>query len=85
MLTVLSTFGSLLLFRVRSRASLELEIVALRHQLAVLRRQRSGRPLLVSADRRIWVWLYRIWPKVLNAMVLAKPATVLAWHRKGFP
>ena len=43
MLTLLSALGSLLLFRVRSRASLELELVALQHQLTVLRRQRPGR------------------------------------------
>jgi hypothetical protein len=30
------------------------------------------------------VWLYRIWPQVLDAMVLVKPATVIDWHRKGF-
>ena len=83
MLTALSTFGSLLLFRVRSPASLELELVAMRHQLTVLRRQRPGRSRLVSADRLLWVWLYRIWPKVLDAMVLVKPATVIDWHRKG--
>ena len=40
MLTLLSALGSLLSFRVRSRASLELELVALRHQVTVLRRQR---------------------------------------------
>src|SRR3982074_385928 len=84
MLTLLSAVGSLLSFRVRSRASLELELVALRHQLTVLRRQRPGRPRLFSTDRLLWVWLYRIWPQVLNAMVLVKPATVLDWHRKGF-
>ena len=42
MLTFLSDLGSLLLFRVRSRLTLELELVALRHQLTVLRRQRPG-------------------------------------------
>ena len=84
MLTLLSTLGSLLSFRVRSRASLELELVALRHQLTVLRRQRPGHPRLFSANRLLWVWLYRIWPKVLDAMVLVKPATVLGWHRQGF-
>ena len=83
MLTLLSALGSLLLFRVRSRAALELELVALRHQVTLLRRQRPGRPQLFSADRLLWVWLYRIWPKVLDAMVLVKPATVLAWHLKG--
>jgi hypothetical protein len=27
---------------------------------------------------------YRVWPQVLNAMVLVKPATVVQWHRQGF-
>ena len=43
MLTLLSALGSLLSFRVRSRLTLELELVALRHQVTVLRRQRPGR------------------------------------------
>jgi len=84
MITLLSPIGSLLSFRIRSRASLELELVALRHQVTVLRRQRPGQPRLFSADRLLWVWLYRIWPQVLNTMVLVKPATVVQWHRKGF-
>jgi putative transposase len=84
MIALLSALGSLLSFRVRSRASLELELVALRHQVTVLRRQRPGQPRLFSTDRLLWVWLYQIWPKVLNAMVLVKPATVIDWHRKGF-
>ena len=46
MLTLLSALGSLLSFRVRGRASLELELVALRHQLTVMHRQRPGRPRL---------------------------------------
>src|SRR5450631_4181082 len=84
MLTLLSALGSLLSFRLRSRASLELELVALRHQVTVLHRQRPGQPRLFSTDRLLWVWLYRIWPQVLNTMVLVKPATVVQWHRKGF-
>src|SRR5882757_6034559 len=68
MIALLSAVGSLLLFRVRSRASLELELVALRHQVTVLRRQRPGQPRLFSTDRLLWVWLYRIWPQVLNTM-----------------
>ena len=84
MVTILSTLVSLLSFRVRSRASLELEFVALRHQVTVMRRQHPGRLRLFSTDRPFWVWLYRIWPQVLDAMVLVKPATVVQWHRKGF-
>src|SRR6266567_4783891 len=84
MVTILSALASIFEFRVRSRASLELELVALRHQVTVLRRQRPGRPRLFSTDRLLWTWLYRIWPQVLNTMVLVKPATVVQWHRKGF-
>ena len=83
-ITIFSALASLLSFRFRSRASLELELVALRHQVTVLRRQRPGRARLFSADRLLWVWLYRVWPQVLNGMVLVKPATVVQWHRKGF-
>ncbi len=84
MIALLSAVGSLLSFRVRSRASLELELVALRHQVTVLPRQRPGQPRLFSTDRLLWAWLYRLWPQVLNTMVLVKPATVVQWHRKGF-
>ena len=83
MIALLSAVASLLSFRVRSRASLELELVALRHQVTVLRRQRPGRPRLFSTDRLLWVWLYRIWPQVLNTMVLVKPATVSNGIVKG--
>ena len=85
MITILAALVSLLSFRVRSRASLELELVALRHQVTVLRRQWLGRARLFCADRLLWVWLYRIWPQALNTMMLVKPATVIQWHRNGFP
>ena len=70
--------------RFRGRAVLELENRALRHQLHVLRRQRPGRPQLITIDRLLWVWLYRLWPRCLETMVLVKPATVVQWHRQGF-
>jgi putative transposase len=84
MFTILSTLVSMLSFRVRSRASLELELIALRHQLIVLRRQRPCRLRLFLTDRLFWVWLYRIRPQLLDTLVLVKPATVIGWHRKGF-
>jgi putative transposase len=84
MITVLSALVSLLCFRLRGRSSLELELVALRHQVTVLRRQHPGRPKLFRADRLLWVCLYRIWPQALHVMVLVKPNTVIQWHRKGF-
>ncbi len=74
---------ALLSLRFRSRASLELEIIALRHQVAVLRRQRPGRLRLSRIDRLFWTCLYRLWPRCLNAMILVKPATVVQLHRQG--
>jgi putative transposase len=84
MLAYVSALFTWLAGRFRSRAELELEVIALRHQLAVLRRQRPGRPRLFSIDRFLWVWLYRVWPRCLDVMVLVKPTTVVQWHRKGF-
>ena len=82
MVTILLAVVSIIAFRFRSRAALELKLIALQHQLAVLHRQRSGRPQLSPLDRLLWVLLYRIWPRVIDAMVLVKPATVIEWHRK---
>src|ERR1700674_2056207 len=70
--------------RFRSRSVVELENLALRHQLHVLRRQRPGRLRLFAFDRLLWVLLYRLWPRCLEVMVLVKPATVVQWHRQGF-
>jgi hypothetical protein len=72
MVAILSAVVSILAFRFRSRASLELKLIALQHQLTVLRRQRPGRPQLSSLDRLLWVWLYRIWPQVVDAMVFCQ-------------
>jgi len=67
----------------RSRAALELEILALRHQLSVLQRS-VKRPKLTTSDRLLWAGLCRIWPDWQSALVIVKPETVIAWHRKAF-
>jgi putative transposase len=84
MLAFSSALLSWLACRFRGRVELELEVIALGHQLAVLRRQRPGRTWLSAFDRILWVWLYRAWPQCLNVMLLVKPATVVRWHRQGF-
>jgi putative transposase len=84
MLAYIPSVFSWLAGRFRGRMELELEVIALRHQLAVLHRQRPGRPRLFGIDRLLWVWLYRVWPRCLDVMVLVKPATVGQWHRQGF-
>ncbi len=84
MLAFISVLLSWLACRFRSRAELELEVVALRHQLAVLRRQRPGRPRLSELDRLLWIWLYRVWPRCLNIMVLVSATlTRLSGREKG--
>lgn len=67
----------------RSHANLAAENVALRQQLAVLRRS-VKRPKLTRSDRLFWTVLQRIWPGWRGALLLVKPDTVLRWHRSGF-
>src|ERR1019366_8795917 len=68
----------------RSRASLEAEIMALRHQLIVLRRKSPKRLAFSNFDRLVFASLYRIAPRVVNALVIVEPETVIRWHRAGF-
>jgi len=68
----------------RTRAALELEILALRHQIGVLQRSARKRPRLTPADRLRWAWLSRFWSEWRTSLVIVKPQTVIAWHRKGF-
>src|SRR5712692_7890239 len=67
-----------------SRAALQFEILALRHQLAVLQRTRPRRVPLAKTDRWLWVMLSRLWAGWPTALVIVKPETVIAWHRRGF-
>src|SRR5690348_14465585 len=60
------------------------EILVLRHQLNVLRQLAPRRPLLRWADRALFIWLYRRCPRILNAITIVRPETVLRWHRMGF-
>jgi putative transposase len=69
----------------RSRAALQLENMALRHQLGVLQRSAKKRRLhLIASDRFLWGWLSHVWPDWRSVLVIVQPETVLAWHRKGF-
>jgi putative transposase len=66
-----------------TQAALALENAALRQQLAVYLRT-SKRARLRASDRVFWVALRRIWPDWTRPLVIVRPATVIAWHRKGF-
>jgi transposase InsO family protein len=64
-------------------AAVSLENVALRSQLAVLQRS-VPRPKVYRRDRLVWVGLSQLWAGWRSSLFIVRPATVLAWHRKGF-
>src|SRR5215472_3228735 len=59
------------------------EVLALRQQVAVLKRRRL-RPPLRPLDRLFWTFLRATWSSWRDALVIVKPETVVGWHRAGF-
>src|ERR1700716_2818175 len=82
------TFLTQLMLAIRSRftrrARLEAENLILRQQLVVLRRKSPARVRLWNIDRLVMVWLYRLYPSLLDAIIIVQPETVIRWHRCGF-
>jgi hypothetical protein len=68
----------------RSRASLHLEMLAMRQQLAMIADRDCKRIRFRSSERLFWVWLYSLWPTCLQTLMIFKPDTLVRWHRKGF-
>jgi len=69
---------------VHSRVALAAEILALRHQLVVLKRARPARLPLSHWGRALWAFVLRRWTGWKDSLVLVKPETVIAWHRLAF-
>ena len=69
---------------IRSRVELAAEILALRHQLAVLQRTAPKRPRLRPIDRLLWMLLSSVWPNWRQTVQIVTPATVVGWHRRAF-
>ena len=67
----------------QDRADVALEVLALRQQLAVLKRKRP-RPPLNALDRLFWTTLSRCWPRWMDVLEIVKSKTVVGWHRAGF-
>ena len=84
MIDLWKLLGGLLVGLFRSRAAREAEMAFLRQQLVVLQRSAPARLRLRTADRLIFVWLYRLFPSLLEAAVVFKPETLVRWHRSGF-
>ena len=75
---------SLITMRFKSRARLESEVIVLRHQIGILRRQMPKRLVLSGLDRLIFVWVYRVYPSLVRAVSIIRPETIVRWHRAGF-
>jgi hypothetical protein len=85
MIAIIRALFSSLRQGLKSRAALHAEIVALHHQLLVLQRGKGSRKLRLSvADRLLWTWLSQLWSGWRSVLVMVKPETVIAWHRRGF-
>jgi hypothetical protein len=84
MIEFLILFLHILVSPFKTQARQEAEIVLLRHQLNMLRQRVPWKPRLTVADRLLFVWLYRLFPSVLNAVTIVQPETVIRWHRTGF-
>ena len=67
----------------KSRAALQAENLALRHQLAILRRS-VKRPKLTAADRLFWAWLSAVWTDWRSCLAIVKPDTVIGGTARPF-
>jgi hypothetical protein len=83
MADLLKLIWSAIIVLFRSRASLEAEILTLRHQLNVLRRKSPKRLTFSNFDRLVFATLYRFAPGIVSALAIVEPETV-RWHRAGF-
>ena len=78
---LLVTALSWLALLARSSSAKDVEILALRHEVAVLRRATSG-PRMSWADRAVLAALATVMPKALRARRVVTPGTLLHWHRR---
>jgi len=83
MLDILLATLTTALASTRSRTDLLLEIMALRQQLGVYKRQ-VRRPRLRRCDRLFWIWLRRHWTRWRDALLIVQLETVLRWRREGY-
>ena len=77
------TFLAYLCAFFRTRHDLGLEILALRQQVAMLKRKRPL-PRLNDSDRLFWVALRSFWSRWVDVLAVVRPETVVGWHRAGF-
>lgn len=83
MIRLLEFLLSLLTTTLRSRASLQAEIIVLRHQLALYKKS-GPRPRIAPADRLLWSIIARFWSGWRAALYIVQPRTVVNWQKKRF-
>jgi transposase InsO family protein len=84
MRSIWRALGHLLSTGFRPRLSLQLEVVALRHQLCVYERSRPCRFLIEPGDRVLWSWLACLWPERRQGLRFVQPRAVLEWQKRRF-
>ena len=78
-------FLRMLCDRFKPPQQLEAGMLVLRHQLNVLQQRTPRRRLRLRwADRALFILLYRRCPRILDAITIVRPETVVRWHRMGF-
>src|SRR5258706_11822834 len=85
MIGFLILFLHVLVSPFKTQVRLEAEIIMLRHQLNVLRRRVPSNPKLAVADRLLFVWLYRLFPAMLNAVTIVQLETGYSMASDGLP
>ena len=79
---IFARLGGWLVLLARSSASKDVELLVLRHEVALLRRNRTAVPRMDWADLAVLAGLIRLLPTKLRAHRLITPQTVLRWHRR---
>ena len=78
-------FVRMLCDKFKSQQQMQAEMLVLRHQLNILQRRIPRRRLQLRwVNRALFIWLYRRRPRILGAISIIKPETLIHWHRKGF-
>jgi hypothetical protein len=83
MVEVLILLWTVLTSLFRSRGRLETEILVLRQQINVLRRNSPKRFVFRTFDRLVFVGLYPLVPRIVDALAIVRPETVVRWHHAG--
>jgi len=84
MIAIVFLFVRVLCDCFKSRCRLEAGNLVLRHQLNGLQQRAPSRLHLRWVDRTLFIWLYRRYPCILDAVTIVRPETVVSWHRMGF-